>query len=128
MRGTRDASREAETATKSRILRVTTDEDELLIRRLERHKREAVEACREALAQSGSSSLLLDVDQFLDGGTLLMHFLGPVDEIAETVTKQVVEKYESIVRSRHFAKLLRDGCGPDCGSETSSGCGAGSRR
>lgn len=105
-----------------RILRPTTDEDELLIGRLERHKREAVEACRSALAQSGSHAMLLDVDQIFDGGTLIMHFLGPVDEIAESVTKQIAEQYESIVRTRHFSKLLRDGCGPGCGSERSGGC------
>lgn len=103
------------------ILRGTTEEDELLIRRLNRHKREAVEACREALAESGSTSVLLDVDQLFDGGTLVMHFLGPVDEIAESVTQRVSERYEAIVRSRHFAKLLVDGCGPSCG-EKEGGC------
>lgn len=106
------------------ILRPTTDEDELLIRRLERHKREAVEACRKALCESGSSSILLDVDQMFDGGTLVMHFLGPVDEIAESITKKVADRYESIVRTRHFSKLLRDGCGPDCGTEAGGGCGS----
>ena len=58
------------------------------------------------VAESGSSSILLDVDQLFDGGTLVMHFLGPVDEIAESVTKKVVDRYESIVRTRHFSKLL----------------------
>lgn len=107
------------------ILRPTTDEDELLIRRLQRHKREAVEACREALESAGSKAILLDVDQLFDGGTLVMHFLGPVDEIAESITKQVVDRYESIVRSRHFSRLLREGCGPDCGTEIGGGCGGG---
>lgn len=106
-----------------RVLRPTSEQDELLIRRLERHKREAVEACRAALTQSGSTACLLDVDQLFDGGTLVMHFLGPVDEAAQSVTKQVAEKYESIVRSRHFAKLLSDGCGPDCGAAEGGGCG-----
>jgi len=105
-----------------RILRPTTDEDELLIRRLDRHKREAVEACRTALAESGSKAMLLDVDQLFDGGTLVMHFLGPVDEMAESVTKKIADQYESIVRTRHFSKLLRDGCGPDCGTESGGGC------
>ncbi len=110
------------------ILRITTDEDELLIRRLNRHKREAVESCRESLKKSGSKSILLDVDQLLDGGTLIMHFLGDVDQAAQTVTNSIVEDYESVVRTRHFAKLLRDGCGPDCGaggactSGSCSGC------
>lgn len=107
-----------------RIIRPTTDEDELLIRRLQRHKREAVEACRAALTESGSPAMLLDVDQLFDGGTLIMHFLGPVDAIAEKVTKEIADRYESIVRSRHFSKLLRDGCGPDCGTTNGGGCGS----
>ncbi len=104
------------------ILRPTTEQDELLIGRLQRHKREAVEACREELSRNGSSSLLLDVDQIFDGGTLIMHFLGPVDEVAQSITQSITQRYESIVRSRHFAKLLREGCGPDCGTGESDGC------
>lgn len=110
-------------AVELRILRPTSDEDELLIRRLERHKREAIEACRSALTEAGSRATLLDVDQLLDGGTLIMHFLGPPDEIAESVTRQIADRYESIVRTRHFAKLLRDGCGPECGTDKAGGCG-----
>ncbi len=109
--------------SKVKVVRPTTEQDELLIRRLDRHKRAAVEACRSALAESGSPACLLDVDQIFDGGTLVMHFLGPVDEIAESISKSVAEKYESIVRSRHFAKLLSDGCGPDCGTKEGGGCG-----
>ncbi len=105
------------------VLRATTGEDELLLRRLERHKREAVESCRRELAAAGSNATLLEVDQVFDGGTLVMHFLGPIDELAQAVTERVVEKYESVVKSRHFAKLLKEGCGPDCGTEAGSGCG-----
>ncbi len=105
------------------ILRITTDADELLIRRLSRHKRQAVQECRDALAKAGSQSLLLDIDQMLDGGTLKMHFLGDVDPIAEKITRSVAEAYEAVVRTRHFAKLLHDGCGPDCG--TGAGCANG---
>ncbi|GAA5505121.1 hypothetical protein [Novipirellula caenicola] len=109
-----------------RLIRQTTREDELLIRRLERHKREAVEACRAALAESGSTAVLLDVDQVFDGGSLVMHFLGDVDETAEAITKEITERYESIVRTRHFAKLLGEGCGPGCGTaESENGCGSG---
>jgi cell fate regulator YaaT (PSP1 superfamily) len=107
-----------------RILRVTTDEDELLIRRLNRHKQSAIELCRANLAESGSNCVLLDVDQMLDGQTLIMHFLGDVDRAAQSVSETIVEEYESVVRTRHFAKLLRDGCGPDCGS--GSECSTGS--
>lgn len=108
------------------VLRPTTQEDELLLRRLERHKREAVEACQAALAESESQSVLLDVDQVFDGGTLVMHFLGSVDSLAESITREITERYESIVRTRHFSKLLSDGCGPNCGEhegECGTGCG-----
>ncbi len=116
-------SERLESATIVRIVRKTTEEDELLIRRLQRHKREAVEAARAELGRSGSRSLLLDVDQVFDGGSLVMHFLGPVDEIAQSITAEVTEQYESIVRTRHFAKLLQEGCGPDCGTGEAGGCG-----
>ncbi len=106
------------------VLRPTTKEDELLLQRLERHKREAVEACQTALAASESQSILLDVDQLFDGGTLVLHFLGSVDTLAESITREITERYESIVRTRHFSKLLSDGCGPNCG-EQDSGCGSG---
>ena len=112
-------------AGRAEILRRTTREDDLLIERLQRHKREAVEACRQSLAEAGSRSVLLDVDQLFDGGTLLMHFLGPVDAVAESVTQNVVSRYESIVRTSEFAKLLSEGCGPGCGSDEGSGCGGG---
>ncbi|TWU60500.1 hypothetical protein Poly51_07760 [Rubripirellula tenax] len=105
------------------VVRGTTDEDELLIRRLNRHKREAIQLCRTALAEAGSKACLLDIDQIFDGGTLLMHFLGPADDIATSITQEIAKKYESIVRSRHFAKLMQDGCGPDCGTAEGGGCG-----
>ena len=106
-----------------KLVRATSQEDEMLIRRLERHKRTAIEACRNKLAESGSIATLLDVDQLFDGGTLVMHFLGPVDETAQSITSEIVGQYESIVRSRHVAKLLMEGCGPECGTKDGGGCG-----
>lgn len=108
-----------------RILRPTTEEDELLIRRLQRHKRQAIENCRVALAEIGSDVVLLDVDQVFDGGTLVMHFLGEPNEEAESITQRIVAEYESIVQTRHFAKLLKEGCGPGCGTDAASGCSGG---
>ncbi|KAA1258513.1 hypothetical protein LF1_10330 [Rubripirellula obstinata] len=106
----------------TRVLRPTTEEDELLIRRLDRHKRRAVEECRIAMQDAGCSATLLDVDQLFDGGTLVMHFLGEVDEQARQITETIAGQYESVVQSRHFAKLLSDGCGPDCGTKEGGGC------
>ena len=106
----------------TRVLRPTTSEDELLIRRLDRHKRRAVEECRVALRKADCEVTLLDVDQLFDGGTLVMHFLGEVDEKARQITESIAGKYESIVQSRHFAKLLSEGCGPECGTKEGGGC------
>lgn len=114
-----------ERVSSCRILRPTTPQDELLLKRLQRRKRQAVEACRTALRAAGSSATLLDVDQIFDGGTLVMHFLGPTDGLVQEVTRGIVEEYESVVRSRHFAKLLHDGCGPGCGTSESAGCTSG---
>lgn len=105
-------------------LRSTTPEDELLLERLERYKREAVEECRVALAESGSKSVLLDVDQLFDGGSLILHFLGESDSIAQSVTEAIVNRYQSVVRSDEFAKLLSEGCGPGCGTAEGVGCGS----
>jgi hypothetical protein len=116
---------ESKRPSSARILRATTEQDELLLKRLERHKRRAIESCRASLRDSGSTSTLLDVDQLFDGGTLVLHFLGPIDEIAQSISQRIVEKYESVVRTRHFAKLLHDGCGPGCGTEEAMGCGGG---
>ncbi|MEM8671158.1 MAG: hypothetical protein AAGG48_26780 [Planctomycetota bacterium] len=108
-----------------RVLRATTPEDELLIKRLQKYKREAVTDCQRALAESRSEALLLDIDQLFDGGTLIMHFLGKVDQTAEEITQTIAQRYESIVRTRQFATLLEEGCGPSCGTSEASGCGGG---
>ncbi|QDT11884.1 hypothetical protein [Planctomycetes bacterium K23_9] len=107
-----------------KIVRATTSEDELLIKRLERHKRNAVESCRTALTEAGSTATILEIDQIFDGGTLVMHFLGPVDQLAESITKSIADQYESIVDTQAFAKLLSDGCGPECGTAEGGGCGS----
>lgn len=107
-----------------RIMRQSTREDDLLIRRLNQHKRKAMELCRQRLQESGSDSILLDVEQMLDGQSLVMHFLGKVDQVAQSISNEIVEQYESVVRTRDFAKLLDEGCGPDCGS--GGACASGS--
>jgi cell fate regulator YaaT (PSP1 superfamily) len=119
----RQTERQQDDSTRHRILRATTEQDELLIKRLDRHKRTAIENCRRELADAGCSATLLDVDHLFDGGTLVMHFLGPVDELVESITQRVVAEYEAVVRSRHLSKLLRDGCGPGCGDREGGGCG-----
>ncbi|MEM1224995.1 MAG: hypothetical protein AAGJ40_04830 [Planctomycetota bacterium] len=109
-------------ATPLTIIRPTTDNDELLLDRLGRHKVRAVRRCQEFLETVGSSTKLLDVDQLIDGGTLILHFLGDVDQIGQDVADAVVRQYESEVGSIQLSDLMSDGCGDGCGSAGASGC------
>ncbi|MCD0463499.1 PSP1 domain-containing protein [Roseiconus lacunae] len=106
-----------------RVVRPTTESDEMLVRRLEKYRSKAVEACRKRLSESGSHCTLLDVDQLFDGGTIVMQFLGDVDDVADSIAQEVTEEYESVVKTKHLAELLSEGCGPGCGTEGGGGCG-----
>lgn len=105
------------------IIRPMSDQDRLLQQRLEKHKNEAMKACREQLLQAGSDAVLLDVEPLFDGSTLYFHFLTQVDATVEALVEPLSQVYESNVRSQHFARLLETGCGPGCGtSESKGGC------
>ncbi|QDV14089.1 hypothetical protein CA51_39830 [Rosistilla oblonga] len=112
-------------ASGGRILRRMTDQDELLQQRLERYKRKAVQECRDKLVAAKIDAVLLEVEQLFDGRTLYFHFLGETDSDVEAITNELADAYEQHVRSRHFAKLLREGCGPDCGTKEGGGCSGG---
>lgn len=107
-----DADRTEATAT---IVRRTSPEDELLLSRLEKYRRQAIADCRRSLQAAGSTATLLDVDQMFDAGTLVFYFLDPPDQRETDLVQQLAEQYESRVRNGHFAKLLASGCGPGCG-------------
>ncbi|MEM9827290.1 MAG: hypothetical protein AAF958_11905 [Planctomycetota bacterium] len=99
------------------ILRPVSRNDGLLMTRLERHRREAIEAAREAMANHRCAAMLLDVDVVLDGGTLIMHFAGNVDQITQSAIDEIVARYESVVRLDELAQKIQYGCGPACGTE-----------
>jgi hypothetical protein len=103
------------------ILRATSTEDELLISRLEKHRCDAIRECRKCLTEAGSTAVLLEVDQVFDAGTLVFYFLNPPDESETQLVERLAARYESRVRSGHFAKLLAQGCGPGCGEKA---CGS----
>lgn len=105
------------------ILRRTAAEDELLEARLLKYKAQAVQRCQAALTNESSETTLLEVDQLLDGRTLIFYFLGPVTPGVQALTDRLAEEYERKVRTRHFAKLLAEGCGPGCGTKDAGGCG-----
>jgi hypothetical protein len=105
------------------IIRKTTVEDELLLSRLEKHRSAAMAECRQELIDAGSSAVLLDVDQLFDAGTLIFYFLEAIEPATEEIVQRLAARYESRIRSRHFANLVSQGCGPGCGTATAHGGG-----
>ena len=111
------------------IVRPTSAQDEWMLRRLRKPRRDALRACRERLSDEGSNSVLLDAEQIFDGGTLVMHFLGEPDAVARRIGDEIVAEYERAAGTREFARLLSQGCGPGCGTQsggcaTCQGCGS----
>ncbi len=106
-----------------RILRLFSDQDAMLLARLQRHKRKAIEKCRKGLEARKSTATLLDIDHLFDGSSIVLHFIGSVDAETEAFVRELASDYESIVRKGPLAKLLSEGCGEGCGTSSSKGCG-----
>ncbi len=119
------ATAAADEEAEGTVLRRATPEDELLDTRLRQYKAQAVQRCQAALVELAPETVLLEVDQLLDGKTLIFYFLGPVSPAVQSLTDQLAEAYEKKVRTRHFAQLLAEGCGPGCGTEAGGGCSGG---
>jgi hypothetical protein len=107
-----------------KVVRPVSPTDQLVIDRLQQHKTEALLACRQALQEAGSQAVLLDIDHLLDGGTLIMQFMSPADSVAQSIVDQIAKDYERIIQSERLAEKISTGCGPDCGTESASGCGS----
>jgi cell fate regulator YaaT (PSP1 superfamily) len=105
------------------ILRRMTVQDQLLEDRLEKHRREAYEACAELLEKNALSATLVDVEHLFDGQGLFFYFLGDVPPELETYTEQLAEAYEAKVQFRQFTETLIEGCGPGCGTDEAKGQG-----
>ncbi|PQO48182.1 PSP1 C-terminal domain-containing protein [Blastopirellula marina] len=115
---------EEEAASDGSIVRGVTVEDDLLIARLERNRREAFAACEKELSQRGLHVPLLEVEQLFDGGSLYFHFLGNVPPEVTELTDRLAETYNAAAGIGQFSKLLETGCGPGCGTaEKAGGCG-----
>ncbi|UUO08778.1 PSP1 domain-containing protein [Blastopirellula sp. J2-11] len=110
--------------TDGSILRGMTQQDEMLLERLEKNKQEAMSACTAQLAQRNLDATLIDVEQLFDGQSLFFYFLGEVSPEIERLTEGLAETYDAKVRIREFAKLLDEGCGPGCGTDEGPGCGS----
>ena len=107
------------------IIRRMTVEDQLLDQRLERHKRQAVIDCQQAIEVERHAATLLEVEHLFDGRTLVFHFLGEVSDELQTLIDDLATVYERRARTNHFAKLIAEGCGPGCGTKEGGGCGSG---
>jgi cell fate regulator YaaT (PSP1 superfamily) len=107
------------------LLRRVTVQDELLIQRIERRKDEAYTACVQLLEKRGIGAILMDVEHLFDGQSLFFYFLGDVTPELEALTAELADVYEAKVQFRRFTETLTAGCGPDCGTENSTGCATG---
>ncbi len=104
------------------ILRGVTVEDNLLLARLEKNRAEAYRVCAERLAQIAPAAVLMDVEPLFDGRTLVFYFLGEMTPAIEALTDELAELHEAHVQFRKFADAVNLGCGPNCGTESASGC------
>lgn len=107
------------------VLRTMSPEDELLLERLERHKQRALEDCARELASSGAAVTLLDAEVLFDGRTILFHLLGEAPPEVDAVVERMAATYEARIELQSFSRLLDEGCGPGCGTESAAGCGGG---
>jgi cell fate regulator YaaT (PSP1 superfamily) len=114
---------DGETFADGELLRGVTIQDELLQARLEKNRQEAYAACSALLAESGVSTVLVDVEHLFDGQGLFFYFLGDVTPAIESYTARLAEIYETKVQFRKFTETLIEGCGPGCGTEEVKGRG-----
>lgn len=105
------------------IVRRQTVADQLLLSRLESSRHEAYHACVELLAEHNLSATLMDVEHLFDGRSLYFYFLGDVSPEVDALTEQLAATYDAHVQFRAFSDAVQQGCGPDCGTEESGGCG-----
>ena len=103
------------------LLRSLSPDDELIVKRIERFRDRAFEACTKLIKERGFSATLVDVEHLFDGQNLFFYFLGDVSPELEELTNELAEAYEAKVKFRKFAEMVASGCGPDCG--TGVGCG-----
>lgn len=105
------------------LLRKVTDQDELLLERLEQHRGEAFDACTRLLKERTIPATLMDVEHLFDGQSVYFYFLGSTTPELDALTRELAATYEKQVQFHRFAQALSEGCGPDCGTEDAAGCG-----
>jgi cell fate regulator YaaT (PSP1 superfamily) len=99
-------------------------EDELLWSKLRELSHQAADACQSFLRSHGLHDLLLEVEPLLDGRTLYFLFLGEPSPAVANYLEQLADVYQTSIANSSFAQLVDRGCGPGCGTATTSGCGS----
>lgn len=120
--GESEASFTHQFPVRGQLLRLASDEDRLIIRRLERYRDKAFEACERLIAQRAVTGLLIDVEHTFDGQSVYFYFLGEISPELESLTQELGSMYERKVRFKKFSETLANGCGPNCGISEGS-CG-----
>ena len=98
------------------LLRPVTENDRMILERLNRYRDRAFQACVELIAERGLQAILVDVEHLFDGRSIYFYFLGDDGGRLDELSEELSEIYESKVRFRRFAQKLASGCGPDCGT------------
>lgn len=106
------------------ILRKVTPDDDMILKRLEKHRDKAFKACQQIIIERELPGILVDVEHLFDGESVFFYFLGDVDSRLESITEELAATYERRVRFKKFAETLANGCGPDCGTGESK-CSTG---
>ena len=123
-----DRSAGSHTKLDGEILRRVGTDDELILKRLEKHRDKAFHACQKLIIERNLPGVLVDVEHLFDGESVYFYFLGEVDARLEAITDDLAATYERRVRFKKFAETLANGCGPDCGTGESKcstdGCGS----
>jgi len=117
------ATRRSDQAADGDVIRKLTVEDELLLARLDKHRDEAFQACRQLIRERNLPATLLDVEHLFDGRSLYFYFLGNVTPEVEELTDELAATYEAKVQFNQFVDTLTAGCGPGCGTEEATGQG-----
>lgn len=114
-------------ATPGTILRRVTVEDDLLLARLEKNRRQAFADCEALLIEKNIPAALAEVELLFDGQSLLFYFLGETTPEIDSLTAELAKTYAAGVQFHKFVDLLTTGCGPGCGTPEAEGglCGSG---
>ncbi|MBL9093017.1 MAG: hypothetical protein JNL96_17495 [Planctomycetaceae bacterium] len=106
------------------VLRGMTAQDELLETRLRKNRDAAYAACLGKIDELRLDATLIDVEHLFDGGSLIFYFLGDEPPQWRELTQQLADTYDAQVQFRAFSDAVAAGCGPDCGTESATGCGS----